>query len=126
MSAVYEIHLQRPGGALAIVMKVMCVGDADAKNQAIAMLYGSISNAHIWRDDVLIGSVRRWSARDQPGQAARPCSVCGEPSVAPEELALDGGLVCYCPQHLREYDPVATAFYDRQKAMRAIVDFLGL
>jgi signal transduction histidine kinase len=53
----YEIRLHRTGGALSIVMKVMAVGDDDAKRQALTMLHGGISNAHIWRDDSLVVSV---------------------------------------------------------------------
>jgi hypothetical protein len=53
----YEIRLHRPDGSLSIVMKVAAVGDTDAKNQALIMLHNGISNAHIWRDDNLVGSV---------------------------------------------------------------------
>lgn len=128
MSAVYEIRLHRPGGALAIVMKAAAVGDIDAKSLALAMLNGRISTAHVWRDDHLIGSVQ---ARDLASiastrvrEATLRCSVCGEPSVSPEELPLDSGLVRYCLAHLREYDPVGAAIYDRRNDLRAIVDFL--
>jgi hypothetical protein len=57
MSAVYEIRLHRPDGALCIVMKVMAVGDTHAKCHALTMLRGGISSAHIWRDDDLINSI---------------------------------------------------------------------
>jgi hypothetical protein len=55
--SVYEIRLHRPDGTLSVVMKVMATGDADAKTQALIMLAGGISNAHIWHDDDFIGSI---------------------------------------------------------------------
>jgi hypothetical protein len=57
MSAVYEIRLHKPDGALAIVMKVMAAGDSHAKCHALTMLRGGISSAHIWCDDDLINSI---------------------------------------------------------------------
>jgi hypothetical protein len=48
----------------------------------------------------------------RPSQPAKPRSVCGEPSVAAEELPLDGGLVRYCLKHLREHEPGAADFLE--------------
>jgi hypothetical protein len=57
MISVYEIRLHRSDGALSIVMKMMAAGEAGAKHQALNMLVGGISDAHIWCGDDLIASI---------------------------------------------------------------------
>jgi hypothetical protein len=49
---------------------------------------------------------------ERPSQPAKPCCVCGEPSVAAEELPLDGGVMRYCLKHLRDHDPAAADFLE--------------
>ena len=51
-SSHYEIRLHRPGGKLSLVMLVPAASEADARERAVRMLKGDLTDAHILRRDL--------------------------------------------------------------------------
>ena len=60
LSSHYEIRLHRSGGKLSLVMLVPAASEADARERALQMLKGNLTDAHILRDGALVNSVHRW------------------------------------------------------------------
>ncbi len=53
----YEIRLHKTDGDFSIAMFTFGFSDWDAKAQARLMLQRDIAYAHVWRGDVLVGSM---------------------------------------------------------------------